>query len=175
MDKKDHQILPYLSVKIRERMRAFDNNFWDKLTSIRINVNAPVILELGVKRCYLSDSGTTMQLSKAYFATGSDIADIYELVTASSAYAYAHSVNEGYITLPGANRLGIVGNCSMDDERIKCVKEIYAFNFRIAHERIGASDLIVSDIYSCGQIKNTLIISPPGCGNPQCSETLPAI
>ena len=52
----------------------------------------------------------------------------------------------------------------MEGEKIKCVKNIYAFNFRIAHERIGASELVLSDIYVNGEVKNTLIISPPGCG-----------
>ena len=164
MDKKDNQILPYLSLNIRKRLKSFEDNFWDKLTNIRINVNSPVILELGVERCYLSDCETTLQVSKAYFATPSDIADIYELITASSAYAYAHSINEGYVTLPGGNRVGVSGNCSMEGGKIKCVKEIYAFNFRIAHEILGVSELILSDIYVDGDIKNTLIISPPGCG-----------
>jgi len=164
VDKKDNQILPYLSLNIRKRLKSFDDNFWDKLTNIRINVNSPVILELGAERCYLSDCETTLQLSKAYFATSSDTADIYELITASSAYAYAHSINEGYVTLPGGNRVGVSGNCSMEGEKIKCVRNIYAFNFRIAHERIGASELVLSDIYVNGEVKNTLIISPPGCG-----------
>ncbi len=164
MDKKASQILPYLSSSIRERMKLFDDNFWDKLTNIRINVNSPVILELGVDRFYLSDCGGTSQLSKSYFATPGDIADIYELITASSAYAYAYSINEGYMTLPGGNRVGITGNCSTEDEKVKCIREVYSFNFRIAHERIGVSELILSDVYNDGEIRNTLIISPPGCG-----------
>lgn len=163
-NKKSREIMPYLPVNIRMHFENFNEDFWDKLTNIRINAGGPLILELGANRCYLSIDGCCQDADKAYIVTSDDIASVFELVTNSSIYTYSRYINEGYITLPGGNRVGIVGNCTMNGNKISNVSEVFSFNIRLAHEKAGASDIIFDEVYSKGRVRNTLIVSPPGCG-----------
>ena len=61
--------------------------------------------------------------------------------------------------------MGITGQVVLDAAgAIKTIKNISFLNIRIAHEVIGAGKNILSYIYEQENLKNTLIISPPGYG-----------
>ncbi len=166
MDKntKINDITRYFPVNIRRLFENFDAAFWNKLTSIRITVNSPVIIETQKFNSYLGINGVSYRVDNCYKATQNDINSIFELVTNSSIYTYSRYVNEGYITLSGGNRVGIVGNCVVTHGKITSVGEIYSLNFRVAHEKIGSSLPVINSIYKNGKINNSLIVSPPGCG-----------
>ena len=166
MDKKEkkEEIIRYFTSDLKRLFESFDDHFWNKLISVRISVDSPLIVELETGRMYLGEDGITMRSDKAYRISKQQINNIFELVTKSSIYAYGKYVNDGYVTLSGGNRVGIVGDCTVTDGKITAVSEIYSMNFRIAHEKIGVSDSIIKHIFSDGKIFNTLIVSPPACG-----------
>ncbi|MBQ4527403.1 MAG: stage III sporulation protein AA [Clostridia bacterium] len=166
MDKslKKIEIVPFLSGNIK---KLFDNigfNNWDNLNELRVNVSKPLIADVCGERYYISDSGLSKNNSNSYISSSDDINIIMELITKSSVYAYNRHINSGYITLPGGNRVGICGNCNISDGKIISVNEINSLNIRISHEKKGVGDIVFPDIYANGKAKNTLIISPPGCG-----------
>ena len=80
-----------------------------------------------------------------------------------SIYAFNESISKGYITLPRGIRVGIAGNVVVNEDKIITIKEFQAVNIRIPHFikncSLSAYDYLVGDF-----VKNTLIISPPGCG-----------
>lgn len=166
MDKFDKkaEIFPYLSPKIRNVFERFPTKYWNSLNEIRITVNAPLIADISGKKFYITSKGTALNMQDCYTATCEDVNSIMELVTKSSVYAYNRHINEGFITLPGANRVGICGNCAVKDGVIISVSDINSLNFRLSHSKPGISSIVFDDIYSNGEIFNTLIISPPGCG-----------
>ena len=43
-------------------------------------------------------------------------------------------------------------------------KNISFLNIRVSHQMMGAADGVLPEMYKNGTLKNTLIISPPGCG-----------
>ena len=62
-------------------------------------------------------------------------------------------------------RIGIAGESVNSDNFLpKTIKDICSINIRIPHEVINCSAVAFKFIYSQGQIKNTLIVSPPGAG-----------
>lgn len=72
---------------------------------------------------------------------------------------------DGYITIKGGNRVGIVGSAVIDNGQIININYISSLNFRIARQKIGCSNFIIEDLLDGTEtIYNTLIISPPGCG-----------
>ncbi len=166
MDKicKKSEIIRYFTSNIKELFNYFENDFWNKLTAVRLSVCSPLIIEIGADRFYLGSEGITLRSSEAYRVTKNDISGIFELVTNSSIYAYSRYVNEGFVTLSGGNRVGISGNCTVVDGKVTVISDIFSLNFRIAHEKIGVSDSIIKYIYTGTKINSTLIISPPGCG-----------
>ena len=60
--------------------------------------------------------------------------------------------------------MGIAGSYSTDENNNLCIREVSGLNFRVAKEHKGVSDKVFPCIYNNGNIKNTIIISPPGCG-----------
>ena len=88
----------------------------------------------------------------------------FERMCQNSVYAMQKSLREGYITLPGGHRAGVSGRAVINNGEIVGMQEISAVNIRIARQILTAADSVIDLIAPMGKIKNTLIISPPGCG-----------
>ncbi len=126
-----------------------------KLEEIRIRVNKPVILKLGQVEIVLS-----------YTITTNEIIGILQNICNNSIYTYQNQICNGFITLPGGNRVGIAGNVVIKDGQVSNISYIYSLNFRISHQINGASDNILKYVLDTenNTIFNTLIVSPPGAG-----------
>ena len=72
----------------------------------------------------------------------------------------------GYITVKGGHRVGITGNCVLENGKVINISYISSINFRIARQILGCSNSLLPYILKIKEntIYNTLIISPPGCG-----------
>ena len=152
MDKID--IFEYFPIIIKEELKkeiTFAN--YKILEEIRIRVNRPIVLKFNncVKKI-------------EYIINTEDILRIMQYITENSIYSYQKQICEGYITLRGGHRVGISGNVVYENEKVININYVYSLNFRISKEIIGVSDKIVKYIYEDGNIKNTLIIAPPGAG-----------
>lgn len=75
-----------------------------------------------------------------------------------SIYAYMDELKEGYITVEGGHRVGICGTAVLKDNCVSNIKNVNGLNIRIANEVIGCAEKLDFNI------KNMLVISPPGCG-----------
>ena len=126
-----------------------------KLEEIRIRANKPVILKLGQVEIVLS-----------YTITTNEIIGILQNICNNSIYTYQNQICNGFITLPGGNRVGIAGNVVIKDGQVSNISYIYSLNFRISHQINGASDNILKYVLDTesNTIFNTLIVSPPGAG-----------
>ena len=126
-----------------------------KLEEIRIRVNKPVILKLGQVEIVLN-----------YTITTNEIIGILQNICNNSIYTYQNQICNGFITLPGGNRVGIAGNVVIKDGQVSNISYIYSLNFRISHQINGACDNILKYVLDTenNTIFNTLIVSPPGAG-----------
>ena len=126
-----------------------------KLEEIRIRANKPVILKLGQVEIVLN-----------YTITTNEIIKILQNICNNSIYTYQNQICNGFITLPGGNRVGIAGNVVIKDGQVSNISYIYSLNFRISHQINGASDNILKYVLDTenNTIFNTLIVSPPGAG-----------
>lgn len=126
-----------------------------KLEEIRIRANKPVILKLGQVEIVLN-----------YTITTNEIIGILQNICNNSIYTYQNQICNGFITLPGGNRVGIAGNVVIKDGQVSNISYIYSLNFRISHQINGASDNILKYVLDIenNTIFNTLIVSPPGAG-----------
>lgn len=68
------------------------------------------------------------------------------------------------MTLPGGHRVGFVGKGVLEHGHIRTLKQISGLNFRIARSIKGAADDLIAKVVAGGQLHNTLLVSPPGCG-----------
>ena len=123
------------------------------LTEIRLRMGQYIIFRFG-KEEYITKLKT-------------DAAIIYGIlgrVTDNSIYAVQNNLNQGYITACGGIRIGVTGEVVIIDGKIKNIKNLSSMNIRVAREVMGAANPIFKYVYSAGVLRNTLIVSSPGCG-----------
>lgn len=149
-------ILRYFPQKVQELIK---NNINDEelemLEEIRVRNNLPLILKIGQAEKVID-----------YKITTEDINYIFQKICENSIYSYQKQIANGFITVQGGNRVGIVGTAVLDgNDKVINFNYISGLNFRISRQIIGCSNQIVDEIFNgCGGIYNTLIISKPGIG-----------
>ena len=143
-------ILSYFPIKIKEKLVGYD---YTELEEIRIRNNMPIILKF-------------KQVEKIinYKVTNEDMNQIFQRICENSVYSYQNQIANGYITLRGGHRVGIVGTAVIQNNEVTNFNYISSLNFRIARQIIGCSDEIIKYVLNENSIYNTLIVSPPGFG-----------
>ena len=98
-----------------------------------------------------------------YAVTSNDILQTLQNICENSIYSYQKEICEGYITIKGGHRIGITGNCVIENNKVINIRYISSLNFRIAKQIIGCSNNILHHIIDeeNGSIYNTLIVSLP--------------
>jgi len=138
----------------------------ETVEEIRVRQGRPLMLGLAQGDCYVTEQGAvSFNPSEAYLVNAVDVERVTQLVSGSSLYALEEELRNGFITLPGGHRVGITGKVLTDQGRIKNIKYISGFNFRISRAVAGVADKVLSYLISSrGQFYHTMLVSPPRCG-----------
>ena len=128
------------------------------ITEIRIRNGFPIIVAEKGRYFVLKSAGRVVYASLSLID--------YCLAKASeySLYAFQNQIQKGYITCKGGIRIGLAGETVFENGKNKTIKNISSLNIRVPHEIKDCSLTAMNFILSEGIVKNTLIISPPGCG-----------
>ena len=149
-------ILRYFPQKVQKLIRNnINDGELEMLEEIRVRNNLPLILKIGQAEKVID-----------YKITTEDINYMFQKICENSIYSYQKQIANGFITVQGGNRVGIVGTAVLDgNDKVINFNYISGLNFRISRQIIGCSNQIVDEIFNgCGGIYNTLIISKPGIG-----------
>ncbi|MBE7020998.1 MAG: stage III sporulation protein AA [Ruminococcaceae bacterium] len=93
-----------------------------------------------------------------------DIDFILKRATGNSLYAYGEDIKNGFITVRGGHRIGITGRAVYEKNKILAIRDISGINIRIAGIIPEDISYPADFLYKNGELKNTLIVSPPKCG-----------
>ena len=148
-------VLEYLPATIRGKIEPVQNVPNLYIEEIRLRNGKPLMLKIGQETQIID-----------HIVKQQEILQAFERICENSVYSYTRQICDGYITIRGGNRVGIVGSAVVDNGKIININYISSLNFRIARQQIGCSDYIIEDIIDKdnNSIHNTLIVSPPGCG-----------
>ena len=149
----------FLPLKIKYPLSRLKS---EDLYEIRLRAGRPVSVRYGMKNFFLSPEGVSAENSRGVTVTEGEIADAILSFCERSVYAYADKIRGGFITLAGGERVGLCGECVIENGKISNIKNISSINIRIPHAVKGCADKITE--HFSGGIKNTLIVSPPGSG-----------
>lgn len=147
--------------------------FWERtaacqkeLREIRLRVDRPIAVYRGTGECFLDQRGYfTKEAREAKTITGEELGELLEHICHYSLYAFEEELRQGFLTVSGGHRVGVAGQVVAEGEgRIRTIKNIGFLNIRISHEVKGAADGVLPGMYRGEHLKNTLIVSPPGCG-----------
>ena len=125
------------------------------LEEIRLRANKPIILRF-------NDHEQVFKEKTSF----EDILETMQYICENSIYSYQNQICNGYITIRGGHRVGVVGSSVMEKNKVINMNYISGLNFRIAKQIIGCSDRLLKHVLNTemGNIYNTIIISPPGAG-----------
>lgn len=152
---------PYLRQFWGQAIREYQS-----LEEVRLRIGKPVIVKLHEGEHFLDGQGNfTGNPGAAYRIDIETMEDIWAQICHDSPYAYEDEVKQGFLTVAGGHRIGVAGQVVVEEDgRVRTVKHISGMNIRIAHERLGTADKLMPFLYEKGNLCNTLLISPPGCG-----------
>lgn len=93
-----------------------------------------------------------------------DISQSLEYMSNYSLYAFQEEIKQGYLTVKGGHRIGVLGRAVIENGSVTGQNMISFINIRVAHEWIGCADSIMDFVCRNNKLEHTLIISPPCCG-----------
>ncbi|MCZ8512814.1 stage III sporulation protein AA [Paenibacillus filicis] len=138
-----------------------------ELQEIRIREMRPLEIVRGSEyRFVTSDGELTAEPEQAYRPTRQDCAGVLELLTQHSLYTFEEELRRGYITIAGGHRVGLSGRTVVEQGRVKYLKEISGFNFRLAREWKSSGARVLPYLIDAGvgRVARTLVVSPPQQG-----------
>lgn len=143
-----YEILPQ---RIRQDVKKYE---LESVEEIRIRESKPIEL------CY--GNGRTRRIS---YAKKEDILEVLNYSCGYSLYAYMDEIRQGFITIPGGHRIGIVGYMNFDSkECLNTIRYISGLNIRIAHEKRDCARLAIPYLKNGNGIFHTFVVSAPGIG-----------
>ena len=144
---------------VANAINLLDKNERKRLTDIRLRVGMPVYMYIDMIEYSVCASGISR--FDGIIFTKEDAQKMWQRLCQGAPYSKIKNQQQGFITVDG-NRVGFSGEFSQEGEEIK-VCEIFSFCVRVKHQVLGCS-LPITDFVFSDELKNTLIISPPGCG-----------
>lgn len=162
-ENKMEALLKVMPQSIKGGLTALTADEQQKLQEIRLRVGQSVILKIQGMEYGLKESGCCL-LEKGIKVTRQMLTDILHCMSDFSLYALEDELRQGFMTLEGGHRVGLVGKVVLEHNQIKTLKYISGMNIRIAHEVLGCSEKVMPYVVGRGKVYHTLIVSPPGCG-----------
>ena len=163
---KEEQILNIFPNRIREHFHKAVKRV-DELQEIRLMAEQPVRIICANQEFFLTKTGELSRFldENSWQIRAGEMEQILNHVCSYSRYAYEEDIRQGFLTVPGGHRVGVAGQVILNESGIvKNMKYIRYMNIRIAHEVVGAADVLMPLIHEQGRLLNTLLIGPPGCG-----------
>lgn len=174
-----------MPLNIRKLIGKLPPERLDGIEEYRLKCGAPFIVYSKHGNDFISKDGTfTKDSSRAYIVTPEDTKKALQIMCDCSVYSIVDELKQGFITIKGGHRIGIVGKVVTEGSKIKTIKDISGLNIRVSKQIIGCSDILMPHLIKDERsVYNTLIISPPQCGKTtllrdiirQISDGIPSI
>ncbi len=138
---------------------------YQTVSEIRIRRNGPVQVVCEGTYFYMNEKGIFHKDARQAFQLATEEFDeLFKHICRHSVYAFEEELKNGYLTVEGGHRIGVVGQTVWEGRKMKSIKNLNALNIRIAHEIKGVADNVLPYLVLDGALKSTLLVSPPGCG-----------
>ena len=166
------QIFPF---HVREiLMKTADD--WEEVQELRLRSQKPLFITVKGQEYAVGKEGGLLSVSSAdrlkenrsavCMISQKDIEQTVECAARHSLYAFEEQIRQGFLTVAGGHRIGVIGKAVLERREIRTIKPIAGLNIRIAHEKKGCSDRILHFLAdpAQGEWLSTLLVSPPCCG-----------
>lgn len=146
--------------ELLEQVINWPDDVWTRVTEVRLRRDSPVLLRLaGEREIFIRPSETEEVLQSDH------LQHVLQKVSRHSPYAFEEELKQGFITMEQGIRVGLVGQAVVENGAVLSLRALQGMNLRVAREVKGCAHLLMNYIFDeQGNLLNTLILSPPGCG-----------
>lgn len=161
------RVVHLLPLELKAVLERLPNTAIEQLEEIRIREGRP--LEIGIRgqsRFAATDGTLRLTADGAYKPTADICRKLLERITNYSLYAMEEELKRGFITVAGGHRIGLAGRTVLDSGSVRGIRDIGAFNIRIAREVVGSANQLLPKLLDRNRktIHSTLILAPPQQG-----------
>ena len=150
------------------RLERAASRFPAPVEEVRLRQGRPLMLVGGGQDRAVTEAGAlTPDLTQAYRPTADDLARTVQLMSQNSLYAWEDEIRQGFLTLPGGHRAGLVGQAVLEGGRVRTLKQISGIALRLAREVPGAASDLLEQLavgWAGTRPPNLLLFSPPQAG-----------
>jgi stage III sporulation protein AA len=116
-----------------------------------------------------SDRIATVTCSGHNYSTGillrpDEMTAILKNMCGGSLYAYSHTINQGYLSLPGGIRVGICGSAAIEKGQVIGVNDVSGLILRLPHPPTVSAEPLIRLLREMKGLGGALIYAPPGVG-----------
>ncbi|AMA72506.1 MULTISPECIES: stage III sporulation protein AA [Aneurinibacillus] len=159
------EVLRMLPDSLRVKLKNLSWQDIEQMEEIRLRVGRPIEYVGGGASWFISgQGGGTRRAEEALTFTKEEGMQLLSRLSHHSVYMMEEEMRRGYITVQGGHRVGLSGKVVLENGRVKLIRDVTSFNIRFAREKRGVADGVLPLLVEGGQLKNTLVISPPQCG-----------
>lgn len=146
------QVLDVLPKSISSIINAYSPFLKEKIEEIRIRISRPLeVIIAGIPHF------------SSYCVSAEDGVQLLNKLSQYSIYTLEEELKRGYVTIQGGHRVGLAGKVITESGNVKAIREVTSFNIRIAKQKIGIANPLISSLYQ-NRWLNTMIIGPPQTG-----------
>lgn len=158
--------LVLLPERLRRPVAGLSGGVLARITEVRLRTGRPLMVVSPEGDWFLTPAGElTRDPHRGIGVQEEDVTGFLHLATKSSLYALEEELRQGFITVEGGHRVGLAGRAVMAGGQVRTLKDISGINLRFCREVPGAADAVLPEVLAGpGEVRNTLIYSPPGCG-----------
>ena len=135
----------------------------ERVYEIRLRADKPTTVNYAGQYRYLGEYGLTERVENAVRCDMDEIANCVFRAGQYSVYSVEDQIRRGYITALQGERIGLAGEYVLEKGQPLALRNFSSLCIRVPHEIIGCG----MEIYErCmrDQVRNVLIVSPPGLG-----------
>lgn len=159
------QAAAYLPPRIRAAVAGLEDG--DPVQEIRLRAGRPLAVGAYGREDWLSPAGKrTGRIQEALTVSPEEVKECFLALCQYSIHSFTHEVAGGFLTLPGGHRAGLCGTAVLTSSGgVETQKHLSGINIRIARQKGGCADPILSQCYAGGARRGSLLLAgPPASG-----------
>lgn len=133
--------------------RVLDTYGKEPIEEIRFHADRYTTLQVGGKT-----KTTSLLLGQK------ELGELLYRMCGGSLYAYADSINQGFVALGNDVRVGVCGKATLENRRVIGVRGISGLVVRLPHSISVDTTPLTDKLFLGGRAQSTLIYAPPGVG-----------
>ncbi|MGL5972936.1 MAG: ATPase, T2SS/T4P/T4SS family [Oscillospiraceae bacterium] len=152
-DNKILEILRLFTYETNQKLLNINDNLFNDIVEIRVRINKEIEIITKNEDFFIEDSIISQNQLNSFIAK----------CCGYSVYSYEKDIENGYITLKGGHRLGLVGRYVEKEKSDYSIRDISSINIRINKEVLNSGIFIYEQILK-DKDTNLLICGPPLSG-----------